>query len=131
MCLNGTFLTGNWAIYVDGVMKLQISGYHSNMTMQPGSILRIGVISGDRSDDENELIGELSLFNIWDTIPTTRQLFLMSRGCHAHTGNVIPWSVVQLWLHENVTKMTPSSCTSAGKNKCLIFFVQQEYISFQ
>ena len=114
MCLKGAILIGNWTLYIDGTLMLEVTGYHSDMLIQPGSILRIGVLSNESIYSENKLMDELSQLNIWDKLSTSDEIFMMSRGCHAQIGNVIPWSVVQLWLIINVTKTTPTSCTSAG-----------------
>ena len=114
MCVTGKFSIGNWFYYVDGKLKLQNRGRQGNLETHAGSVLRIGVLSGNSSDGKNKLIGELSQFNIWDEILTPDNILFKSRGCHAHMGNVISWSVVQLWLHDNVTKTSPSSCTGAG-----------------
>lgn len=114
MCVTGMFSIGNWFYYVDGKLKLQNTGRQGNMETQAGSVLRIGVLSGNSSGGKNKLIGELSQFNIWDEILTPDNILFKSHGCHARMGNVISWSVVQLWLHDNVTKTSPSSCTGAG-----------------
>lgn len=99
---------------MDGALKKWISGHHSNLTITPGSILRIGLLSGEISGETNIATAEMSQMNIWDNIIDSRTLFLMSRGCNADIGSVVFWPVVQLWLYENVTKKSPSSCTGAG-----------------
>lgn len=114
MCLKGAILIGNWTLYIDGTLILEVTGYHSDMLIRPGSILRIGVLSNKGIYSDNKLMGELSQLNIWDKLSTSDEIFMMSRGCHAQIGNVIPWSVVQLWLIINVSKRTPTSCTGAG-----------------
>ena len=76
--------------------------------------MKIGVFSEDTSEGASELIGEMSQLNTWDEMLRPGYTMRMSRGCHALMCNVISWSVVQLWLHDTVTKTTPSSCTGAG-----------------
>jgi len=104
---------------VNGLVSLNITGYHGNLNIQPGCVMRIGVLSKDTGEGASELIGELSQLNTWDEILTPGYIMRMSRGCHAFVGNVISWSVVQLWLHDDVTKTTPSSCTGAGTMGCI------------
>ena len=101
-------------------MKLKTSGHHTNLTIRSDSVVSIGVLARDSSEG-NKIIGEMSQLNIWDVLKTSYDIFGMSRGCHAHVGNVIPWSLVQLWLHDSVTIKTPSSCTGAGiQLKCIL-----------
>ena len=121
MCFKGAIFIGNWSLYIDGILTLEITGYPSNIPIQRGSILRIGVLSNESIYRESELMGELSQFNIWDKLSTSDEIFMMSRGCHAKIGNVIPWSGVQLWLSINVTKTTPTSCTGAGTCNSVFF----------
>ena len=122
MCLVGEFPVGTCTYYVDGKVKLKTSGHHSNLTIRSGSALRIGVLARDSGED-SIVIGEMSQFNIWEYVITSGDIFGMSRGCHADVGNVISWTLVQFWLHDSVTKKTPSSCTSAGVQfKCPFLF---------
>ena len=106
---------------MDGLLKKWTSGHHSNLTITPGSILRIGLLSGESSGEKNIASAEMSQLNIWDNIIESSALFSMSRGCKADIGSVVFWPVVQLWLHENVTKKSPSSCTGAGICRLSLF----------
>ena len=80
MCFKGAIFIGNWSLYIDGLLTLEITGYSSNIPIQRGSILRIGVLSNESMYRENELMGELSQLNIWDKLPTSDEIFMMSRG---------------------------------------------------
>ena len=112
MCVTGPWYPSRHIVYyVDGIVKRVVVGDHDNLNIQPGSVLRIGILSGNSTD---EVIGELSQLNIWDKNKLPSQVRMMSRGCSGPMGNVIPWSVVQFWLHDNVTKTSPTSCTSTG-----------------
>lgn len=111
MCLVGKI----WILYfVDGLVEKGTRPSNS-LKIQSGSVLRIG-ISSERSIDgvKETAIAHISHLNIWDANKGHTFIREMSRGCNAQMGSVIPWSVIQFWLHDNVTKTSPSTCTSAG-----------------
>ena len=113
LCLMGPFDKAI-SFYVDGVRKKATSFQPNSFRIQP-SVLRIGISSENSTDGVSGTVrGHLSQLNIWSVKKWTIFIREKSRGCIAQMGNLIPWSVVQFWLHDNVTKTSPSACTSAG-----------------
>ena len=122
MCIRGSAFGYNWKFMVDGVRR-KIT-FLKMLRIPRNSLLRIGFFS--RSEHSNgevkeSVIGQLSHFNIWDEILSTVDIFKMTRGCHAQTGNFISWSVVQFWLHDSINITSPSSCTSKGNSFYMLY----------
>ena len=113
MCVRGPY-DGFWR-YSLGLWKIRITVRHKGLDIQPGNTLRIGISSEKSIGGVREtVIGHLSQFNIWDVIKDFTFTLETSRSCKGPVGAVIPWSVVQFWLHDSVTINSPSGCTSAG-----------------
>lgn len=114
MCIRGPY-DGSWR-YSLGLWKIRIAvSRHKDLDIQPGSTLRIGITSENSIGGVREtVIGHLSQFNIWDVIKDFTFILKTSSTCRGAVGTVIPWSVVQFWLHDSVTINSPSGCTSAG-----------------
>ncbi len=116
MCLMGPLPSGKWIqFFVDGLMKKASVVYLNNWLIQPGNVLRIGISSDNSTDGvKGTVFGHLSQLNIWNKLKWSKFIREASRGCIAQMGNAVQWSVVQFWLHDNVTKTSPSTCTRAG-----------------
>lgn len=113
MCIRGPY-DGSWR-YSLGLWKTEITVRQKGLDIQPESTLRIGISSGKSIDGVREtFIGHLSQFNIWDVTKDFTFILETSSTCRGAVGAVIPWSVVQFWLHDTVTINSPSGCTSAG-----------------
>ena len=113
MCLKGPY-DGIWLYYL-GLWKNEISVHPKGLDIKTGSTLRIGISSGDNAEGvEETVIAQLSQLNLWDSYKDFSFIRETSRGCSGSMGTVLPWSVVQFWLHETVTINSPSGCTSAG-----------------
>lgn len=113
MCLKGPY-DGFWLYYL-GLWKIKISVHPKGLDIKAGSILRIGIFSENSAEGVKEtVIGQLSQLNVWNNYKDFSFIRETSRGCSGPMGTVIPWSVVQFWLHNTVTVNSPSGCTSTG-----------------
>ena len=113
MCVRGPY-NALW-VYSVGLSRIEFTVRPKVLDIQPGSILRIGIFSENSIGGLKEtVIGHLSHMNIWNVKKDFTFLRETSHSCSGPMGTVIPWSVVQFWLHDTVTVNSPSECTSAG-----------------
>ena len=113
MCVRGP-CGGSWRFSL-GLWQTEITVRHKGLDIQPGSTLRIGISSENSIGGvRGSVIGHLSQFNLWDARKDFSFILETSGSCRGQVGTVIPWSVVQFWLHDSVTINSPSGCTSAG-----------------
>ena len=113
MCVRGPY-GGSWRFSL-GLWQTEITVRHKGLDIKLGSTLRIGISSEDSiSGVSGTVIGQLSQFNIWDARKNFTFILETSASCRGQVGTVIPWSLVQFWLHDSVTINSPSGCTSAG-----------------
>ena len=113
MCVRGPY-GGLW-IFSHDLWKIKITVHPKSLDIKPGSTLRIGISSENSVKGWGEtVIGHLSQLNMWDVRKVFTFIRKTSRSCSGPMGTVIPWSVVQFWLHDSVSVNSPSGCTSAG-----------------
>lgn len=113
MCLRGPY--GGYWMYSISLWRTKFAVRAKGLDIQHGSVLKIGISSENSIDGVKEtVIGHLSQLNIWEVMKDFSFIRETSRSCNEPMGTVIPWSVVQFWLHDNVTIKSPSGCTGAG-----------------
>ncbi|KAI4893607.1 hypothetical protein NFI96_031492 [Prochilodus magdalenae] len=96
VCVSWTLRDGVWKAYQGGKLKGRGEGLSAWHPLRAGGVLVLGQEQdtlGGRFDASQALVGELSLFNLWDRVlPAAEVATLASCGEPPQQGNVVPWT---------------------------------------
>ncbi|XP_022521101.1 neuronal pentraxin receptor b [Astyanax mexicanus] len=95
VCVSWTLRDGVWKAYQGGKLKGRGEGLSAWHPIKSGGVLVLGQEQdtlGGRFDASQALVGELSLFNLWDRVlPPGEVAALASCRNPPQQGNVVPW----------------------------------------
>ncbi|KAL7833956.1 hypothetical protein AOLI_G00289160 [Acnodon oligacanthus] len=96
VCVSWTLRDGVWKAYQGGKLKGRGEGLSAWHPLRAGGVLVLGQEQdtlGGRFDASQALVGELSLFNLWDRVlPAPEVAALASCGEPPQKGNIVPWT---------------------------------------
>lgn len=86
---------GSWSLYVNGTKKQVGTGATENRSVPSGGELVLGQSSRPDAyfDTKYAFVGDLSHFNIWDSVMSGKAIRNMYKSCvFMHCGNVVQWA---------------------------------------
>ncbi|XP_066509116.1 neuronal pentraxin receptor b [Hoplias malabaricus] len=123
ICVSWTLRDGVWKAYQGGKLKGRGEGLSAWHPIRAGGVLVLGQEQdtlGGRFDASQALVGELSLFNLWDRVlPPMDVATLASCGEPPQQGNVMPWTQRDVDVFGGAVKEPMDPCsggTGAQKN---------------
>ncbi|XP_076841355.1 neuronal pentraxin receptor b [Brachyhypopomus gauderio] len=114
ICVSWTLRDGVWKAYQGGKMKGRGEGLSPWHPIRAGGILVLGQEQdtlGGRFDASQALVGELSLFNLWDRVlPAAEVAAMASCGKPTQQGSVVPWTERDVDVFGGATRESQDPC---------------------
>ncbi|KAL9959751.1 hypothetical protein ACROYT_G033106 [Oculina patagonica] len=101
VCITWTNVDGKTQLFLDGVLKYDVSGYKVDITIPSGGILRIGQRQRDFGGNHNlkySYHGKLAKMNMWSTVLHGSAIVALLRSPGAENGDVISWKDIRTSL---------------------------------
>ncbi|XP_062845907.1 neuronal pentraxin receptor b [Trichomycterus rosablanca] len=122
VCVSWTLRDGVWKVYQGGKLKGRGEGLSAWHPIKAGGVLVLGQEQdtvGGRFDASQALVGEVSLFNMWDRVLAPAEIgTLAACGEPALRGNVVSWTDRDVDVFGGATKEPLDTCSSdAGPQK--------------
>ncbi|XP_026872422.2 neuronal pentraxin receptor b isoform X1 [Electrophorus electricus] len=115
VCVSWTLRDGIWKAYQGGKLKGRGEGLSPWHPIRGGGVMVLGQEQdtlGGRFDASQALVGELSLFNLWDRVlPSTEVAALASCGKPTLQGSVVPWTERDVDMFGGATKEPEDPCS--------------------
>ncbi|KAI5088880.1 neuronal pentraxin receptor [Silurus meridionalis] len=116
VCVSWTLRDGVWKAYQGGKLKGRGEGLSSWHPIRSAGVLVLGQeqdMPGGQFDASQALVGELSLFNLWDRVLSPAEIgTLAACGEPALMGNVVSWTDRDVDVFGGATKEPVDPCTS-------------------
>ncbi|XP_051549693.1 neuronal pentraxin receptor-like isoform X2 [Myxocyprinus asiaticus] len=96
VCVSWTLRDGVWKAYQGGKLRGRGEGLSAWHPIKSGGVLVLGQEQdtlGGRFDASQALVGELSLFNLWDRVLSPTEVAALATCAESpKLGNVVPWT---------------------------------------
>ncbi|XP_016112096.1 neuronal pentraxin receptor-like [Sinocyclocheilus grahami] len=96
ICVSWTLRDGVWKAYQGGKLRGRGEGLSAWHPIKSGGVLVLGQEQdtlGGRFDASQALVGELSLFNLWDRVLSPTEVAALAACAESpHLGNIVPWT---------------------------------------
>ncbi|KAJ8001665.1 hypothetical protein DPEC_G00171820 [Dallia pectoralis] len=113
ICVSWTLRDGVWKAYQGGKQKGRGEGLAAWHPIKPGGVLILGQEQdtlGGRFDASQALVGEMSLFNMWDRVLKPAEVAALAACTSCTLGNVVPWTDQDIEVHGGATKEAVDPC---------------------
>ncbi|KAK3509962.1 hypothetical protein QTP70_023798 [Hemibagrus guttatus] len=116
VCVSWTLRDGVWKAYQGGKLKGRGEGLSAWHPIRAGGVLVLGQeqdTPGGQFDASQALVGELSLFNLWDRVLSPAEISTLAAcGVPVLLGNVVSWTDRDVDVFGGATKEPLGPCSS-------------------
>ncbi|KAL9959753.1 hypothetical protein ACROYT_G033108 [Oculina patagonica] len=101
MCITWTNVDGKTQLFLDGVLKYDVSGFNVDVIIPSGGILRIGQMQttlGGGHSPQYSYQGKLAKMNMWSSVLDGSAIVALLRNPGAENGDVISWKDIRTAL---------------------------------
>ncbi|XP_065115655.1 neuronal pentraxin receptor b [Paramisgurnus dabryanus] len=118
ICVSWTLRDGVWKAYQGGKLRGRGEGLAAWHPIKSGGVLVLGQEQdtlGGRFDASQALVGELSLFNLWDRVLTPTEVAALAACTESpQLGNVVPWTDRDVDVFGGAVKEPVDPCTQSS-----------------
>ncbi|XP_061594615.1 chromobox protein homolog 6a [Cololabis saira] len=119
ICVSWTLRDGVWKAYQGGKMRGRGEGLAAWHPIKPGGVLILGQEQdtlGGRFDASQALVGELSLFNLWDRVLKPGEVAALADCSSPALGNIAPWTDHDVDVYGGATKESLDPCNASQRS---------------